>query len=124
MLATSLRTCGVSEECLADLRVALSEAVTNVVDHAADGDNYEVVCCIDDDKCVIEVLDRGRGFDAAELGRAEADPDSEAGRGIQLMRRLVDGVQFENRPGDGSVVHLEKILRWKEGAPLHANGTA
>jgi len=118
MLATSMRIVGVDEECVGDIKVALSEACTNVLDHAQDGDNYEVVCYLDDDECVIEVIDRGGGFESASMGVDHAEIDSEAGRGIQLMRRLVDRVRFENRPLGGTVVHLEKDLQWRVDAPL------
>lgn len=118
MFATSMRIVGVTDECVNDIKVALSEACTNVLDHADEGDHYEVLCSLDDDVCVIEVIDRGNGFDSSLHGLANADFESEAGRGIQLMRRLVDRVRFENRPRGGTVVHLEKKLNWREDAPL------
>src|SRR5262245_61873260 len=107
MFASSMRLVGVADDCLADVKVALTEACTNVLDHAIDGDDYEVVCYLDDDKCVIEVIDRGHGFDHVSLGETLPATDSEAGRGIQLMRTLVDQVQFVSRPRGGTVVHLE-----------------
>ena len=73
---------------------------------------------LDDDCCVIEVIDAGRGFDADQLGHAEADPGAEEGRGILLIRTLVDRVNFRSRPERGMVVHLEKRLRLSEGSPL------
>jgi serine/threonine-protein kinase RsbW len=118
MLSTSMHIVGVEDDCVGDINLALSEACTNVLDHAEDGDNYEVVCYLNDQKCIIEVIDRGAGFESADLGIDHADPESEAGRGIQLMRRLVDRVRFENRPRGGTVVHLEKALYWREDAPL------
>jgi serine/threonine-protein kinase RsbW len=118
LFATSMRIVGVADECADDIKVALSEACTNVLDHAVNGEDYEVVCCLDDDKCVIEVIDRGGGFDSAFLGLSEAGTEAEAGRGIQLMRRLVDRVRFENRSKGGTVVHLEKALFWRDDAPL------
>src|SRR4051794_37451584 len=84
VLDSSMRTLGVSEDCLTDIEIALTEACTNVLDHAAQGDEYEVVAGLDDSRCVIEVIDTGRGFDAEQLGHGEADPTSEQGRGIQL----------------------------------------
>jgi hypothetical protein len=50
------------------------------------------------------------------LGLAEADSTAEEGRGIHLMRALVDKVEFTSRPQTGTVVHLEKALRWSDGA--------
>jgi len=118
VLKSSMRTLGVEEDCLTDIEIALTEACTNVLDHAAMGDEYEVIAGLDDNSCVIEVIDTGRGFDAERLGHADADPSAEEGRGIQLIRALVDKVHFRSRPESGMIVHLEKELRFKEGSPL------
>jgi len=118
VLNSSMRTLGVAEDCLTDIEIALTEACTNVLDHAAQGDEYEVVAGLDDSKCVIDVIDTGRGFDADRLGHAEADPSAEEGRGIQLIRELVDRVHFRSRPEEGMVVHLEKELHFTSGSPL------
>ena len=118
VLNSSMRTLGVEEDCLTDIEIALTEACTNVLDHAAHGDEYEIVAGLDDNKCVIEVLDTGRGFDADRLGHADADPSAEEGRGIQLIRALVDRVHFRSRPESGTIVHLEKELEFVSGSPL------
>jgi serine/threonine-protein kinase RsbW len=118
VLNSSMNTLGVSEDCLTDIEIALTEACTNVLDHAAEGDEYKVVAGLDDNMCVIEVVDTGRGFDADRLGLADADPSAEEGRGIQLIRALVDRVHFRSRRESGMIVHLEKDLAFTEGSPL------
>ena len=118
VLTSSMTTLGVAEDVLTDIEIALTEACTNVLDHAAAGDEYEVVAGLNDSACVIEVLDKGHGFDAEKLGHAEADPSAEEGRGIQLIRALVDKVQFRSRPETGMIVHLEKELQFTDGSPL------
>jgi serine/threonine-protein kinase RsbW len=118
VLNSTMQTLGVAEDCLTDIEIALTEACTNVLDHATAGDEYEVVAGLDDNRCVIDVVDTGRGFDADHLGRVEADPSAEEGRGIQLIRALVDRVHFRSRPERGMVVHLEKQLEFAEGSPL------
>lgn len=118
VLNSSMTTLGVAEDCLTDIEIALTEACTNVLDHAAQGDEYEVVAGLDDTRCVIEVIDTGRGFDAERLGHAEADPTAEEGRGIQLIRALVDRVHFRSRAENGTIVHLEKELQYVSGSPL------
>lgn len=118
VLNSSMKTLGVKEDCLEDIEVALTEACTNVLDHAADGDEYEVVAGVNDEACVIEVLDRGRGFDAETLGHLDAEPTAEEGRGIQLIRALVDKVHFRSRPETGTIVHLEKQLQYDDGSPV------
>ena len=118
VLNSSMQTLGVAEDCLTDIEIALTEACTNVLDHAAAGDEYEVIAGLDDNACVIEVIDTGRGFDAEKLGHIDADPCAEEGRGIQLIRALVDKVHFRSRAESGTIVHLEKELQYVDGSPL------
>jgi serine/threonine-protein kinase RsbW len=118
VLAATMTTLGVEREYVHDIGIALTEACTNVLDHAAGDDEYEVIAGLDDNVCVIQVVDRGRGFDGEHLGHAEADPNAEEGRGIQLMRALVDRVHFRSRPESGTVVHLEKTLAFRDGSAI------
>jgi serine/threonine-protein kinase RsbW len=118
VLATSIHTLGVEANCVEDIGIALTEACTNVLDHTNGDDEYEVVAGIDDNVCTIKVVDTGRGFDADHLGHAEADPSAEEGRGIQLIRALVDRVHFQSRPESGMVVQLEKKLAFRDGSAI------
>ncbi|MCK9898448.1 ATP-binding protein [Frankia sp. AgB32] len=126
--AQSLKVLGVTQECINDVELALTEASANVLLHAQDGDEYEVSVGVDNEVAVIEVSDHGGGFGA------EFDPDAligaasdgtptegvpEQGRGIFLMRALMDQVQFHRVDGPyrGTRVHLEKTLVWEDSAP-------
>ena len=115
----ALRELGVMEECRSDIEVALTEACTNVLEHSGPGDNYEVAVTFDDEQCVIRVVDHGHGFDST-APRPLASGGAEGGRGIALMHALVDQVQFESQPEEGTVVHLEKGLEYEEGGPVAA----
>ncbi|HYX43798.1 MAG TPA: ATP-binding protein [Acidimicrobiales bacterium] len=119
----ALREIGVAEDCAHDVSIAQSEACTNVVDHSGPGDEYEVSVEIDGDRCTIRVVDTGRGFDegAVEDG---ATADSERGRGIQLMKALVDRVHFRSDAGAGTAVHLEKTLRFRDDAVFGLRGAS
>jgi serine/threonine-protein kinase RsbW len=116
VLSRSLAVLGVDETVVADIELALTEACTNVLDHATDTDEYEVSAGIDGTTCIIEVIDRGGGFDSSTQGLVDAEPSAEDGRGIQLIRALVDKVTFTSRPQVGTVVHLEKQLSWGDGS--------
>lgn len=116
VLGDALRTLGAAEEGVTDILVAISEACTNVLEHAGPADSYEVVACVDDRDCVIRVVDRGRGFDPTTVRTARLD--DETGRGIQLMRALVDDVVVEGRPEGGTVVYLQKRLGWQGDSPV------
>jgi serine/threonine-protein kinase RsbW len=65
-----------------------------------------------DHRCEIRVIDTGHGFDFEVLGRSEAETTAEGGRGIQLMRALVDSIKFTSEPESGTVVHLVKDLEF------------
>src|SRR5579875_1111669 len=94
VLHSSLTTLGVADDCVSDIEIALTEACTNVLDHALDDDEYEVVARIVDDHCAIDVIDKGSGFEADAHGKQNAEMTAEGGRGIQLIRALVDNVHF------------------------------
>jgi serine/threonine-protein kinase RsbW len=117
VLGNSLRTLGVIDTCIDDIEVALTEACTNVLDHVQDGEAYHVTARIDEGSCILEVVDKGGGFDDSSHGHGDAVTDAETGRGIQLMRRLVDSVSFEPRTKGGTVVHLRKALQYDDDAP-------
>ncbi len=114
----ALREVGVNPECIGDIEVALTEACTNVLDHSGPGDEYEVQFTMNDEQCVIRVIDTGHGFDGESLGRTASDTSAERGRGIELMRALVDHVKFESKEEAGTIVHLEKELSFVGGSPV------
>lgn len=104
---------GVDVDCGDDIEVALSEACTNALEHAGPGHQYEVHLRLDGQRCVITVADTGTGFDGRS---SHPDPAAERGRGLSLMHALVDRVQFESKPESGTVVHLEKEIRFQDGS--------
>jgi serine/threonine-protein kinase RsbW len=120
ILKQSLETLGIVPDTISDIEVALTEACTNVLDHADGADAYEVSAGIDGEQCVVEVLDRGGGFDAS-MERIAGD-HAEDGRGIALMRALMDKMEFSNKSASGTVVHLEKQLVWKDDAVISRLG--
>ena len=89
--------------------LALTEACANVVQHAGEHDEYQVDVAIDDHVCRISVLDHGEGFDASSV---PTNPDSllEGGRGLILMRALVDRLAFREAEDGRHCVVLEKQL--------------
>lgn len=120
IIRSSMRTVGVTDDCISEIEIALSEACTNVLKHSGPGDEYEVTLELDTEKAVLVVVDRGNGFDvsgAVDGPRAEAT--AERGRGIELMRALVDEVKFASKPETGTVVHLEKTLEFHPSSPVH-----
>ena len=114
VLGDALRGLGVAEDCIADILIATSEACTNVIQHAHTPREFEVLAYVEDELCLLRISDHGRGLPREP--RAAADALSESGRGIMLMRELVDKVSFDTRPGRGTAVHLRKKLTWRDEA--------
>jgi serine/threonine-protein kinase RsbW len=94
-----------------DIEMALHEALANAVIHG-NGENsckrlYVSCRCYMDGEVSITVRDEGRGFDSSAL----RDPTSQEnrllthGRGIHLMKALMDEVCFEE---GGAVVMMRK----------------
>jgi len=102
-----------SDELLADLKLALTEAASNSVRHAygdQDPGVVEISYELFSDKLVIEVTDEGDGFDpvAAEV---TGDELSEGGLGIAIIRAIADEVEIGAQPGGkGSRLRFEKAL--------------
>jgi serine/threonine-protein kinase RsbW len=47
----------------------------------------------------------------------------ESGRGMAIMRACVDDVTMRSRPGQGTVVSLQKRIEWRTDAPLAQRAT-
>ncbi len=109
---------GVTSECIDDIRLALSEACTNVIEHAGATEDYEVRLDLDSERCAISVLDAGQGVDVSGLSSAMPDPESPRGRGIALMTALTDNVEFSAQPGVGTMVCFLKRLSLTADGPL------
>ena len=98
------------QQCSLNVPVALTEALSNAILRGNGGDidkQVRVRACVDGTELVLEVFDEGAGFD---LDDCTVDPTSadnierEDGRGLFLMRRLMDRV--ERFTDNGNVVRL------------------
>lgn len=114
VLGDALRGLGVSEDCIGDILVAASEACTNVVRHSTTTE-YEVVGRIDDETCKLEITDHGTGFRRPAAGAAVDQDLAESGRGMNIMRALVDDLTLTATP-NGVSVALCKRLTWHDEA--------
>ncbi|MEW6473978.1 MAG: ATP-binding protein [Actinomycetota bacterium] len=118
VVKNALRSFGESEDCVEAICLALSEAGTNVIEHAALDDAYEVRVQIDEQHCAISVKNTGNGFDAAALRGVMPDPLSPRGRGVAIMRTVMDRVDFDSGEETGTIVHLVKTLTIEPGGLL------
>jgi serine/threonine-protein kinase RsbW len=125
VLGDAMRGLGVSEDCVADILLATCEACTNVVKHAQATARYEVLASIDEEQCVLKIVEIGEMGDLASpewstlSGPAATPlPDAESGRGIKIMQALVDDVTFDTEPEHGTIVYMQKRLTWRDEALL------
>ena len=109
---------GVTEDCVEDIQLALSEACTNVIEHASTDDEYEVQVRVDDQQCEISVRNAGSDFDAAALTGLMPDPRSATGRGVAIMHALMDSVDFTSDPQGGTIVRLVRALTVRDDGPM------
>ena len=124
LLHSSMDRLGIEQECISDMELAVTEACTNVLQHATGtGDEYEVAVELNQSMCEITVTDAGEGFDHGSVNASPA-ASAESGRGIQLMKALVDKVQFLSRPQAGTIVHLVKELELRNNSVLRVLGGA
>jgi serine/threonine-protein kinase RsbW len=78
---------GVDEGSVADLLLAVTEACTNVLRHSGHGRSYEIVARVTGNRCQLEVVDRGRGFDLGGLPARRAAIRRPVLRVVALHRR-------------------------------------
>jgi serine/threonine-protein kinase RsbW len=89
---------GFEPEDVYDLKLAVTEAVTNVIRHAA-VDHFQVEYKILPGAVEITVVDRGGGFD---VGGPTEQPADHGGFGLAVIRSVVDEVTLDSTTGDGT----------------------
>lgn len=125
--AVVARYLGFPEDRTADLQLAVSEAVTNAIEHG-NGGRFDIQVgvhfVLEHDRLAIRVIDQGGAAPSlADHARVSIDEkleeDMPRGLGIFLIQQLVDGV--ETRTGDGRT----EFIMWfnlKETPRLAAAG--
>lgn len=118
-------------EELADIRTAVSEAVTNAIIHGYEnlhgygkhGDSQPsyiqsnpgkvfIRCCLEDDLLLIEVKDKGKGI--ADIEKAmeplfTTKPEYDrSGMGFAFMESFMDDLEVRSEPGKGTTVRMIK----------------
>jgi serine/threonine-protein kinase RsbW len=94
-----------------DVALATQEALKNVIQHACPADNnMHLECIADHDRITVEVSDLGMGFDVVEVEETPVSPMESHGRGIRIIRGLMDEVRITSEQ-EGTIVHMEKIHR-------------
>lgn len=98
-----------------NLAIAVTEAVSNAITHGNKKDKKKKViirCRLSPDKLTVYVKDEGKGFDLNKITNP-LDPKNilkETGRGIFILRSLMDEVDFKFSE-DGTEVKMVKYKK-------------
>jgi serine/threonine-protein kinase RsbW len=101
------------DELLGDLKLALTEAVSNSVRHAyADGAGFVSIAYeLTGATLAVEVVDDGQGFDPQRPPALEGEELTEGGLGIAIIRTIADEFELDSQPGvRGSRLRFVKRL--------------
>jgi serine/threonine-protein kinase RsbW len=103
----------IDEETTTALQIAVIEAGTNAIQHGnvfASDKTVRFEFKIFPEEICVWVADFGKGFDPSKVANPIDDSAllDTHGRGLYLMRTMVDDVAFETRPDHGTTVCLKK----------------
>ena len=105
---------------LADLRTAVSEAVTNCIVHAYRDTIGPITIQMKlyaDGRTVIKIRDRGCGIEDVDRAMEPlftTGGDDRSGLGFSVMESFTDRLRVSSKAGRGTVVSMEKYIAVKE----------
>ncbi len=103
-------------EELADIKTAVSEAVTNSIIHGYDNKDgvIHINCKLHDKVIEIEVIDYGKGIENIEMARQAlytSKPELDrSGMGFTIMESFMDEMKVESILGMGTKVFMKKKI--------------
>ncbi len=102
---------------LADIKTAVSEAVTNAVIHGYENSIgiIEITVRIFDNRMVeITVADKGKGIEDIELARqplfTTGNSEERSGMGFTVMESFMDNLTVESKKDEGTIITMNKQL--------------
>ena len=111
-----------SIEELADIKTAVSEAVTNSIVHGYDKTQgiVKIKAKLKENQIIIEISDKGKGIENVEAAKEPlytTKPNLErSGMGFTIMESFMDKLEVESILGLGTKVTMTKIIKPKEKA--------
>ena len=103
-------------EEVADVKTAVSEAVTNAIIHGYEKrqGKIRIVCRISDNQFFMEVSDKGKGIlnveEAMQPMYTTKPEEDRSGMGFAFMEAFMDEVKVESEPEKGTCVRMKKII--------------
>ena len=104
-------------EELADIKTAVSEAVTNCIIHGYENKQgiVKIVSKIKENEIIIEISDSGKGIENIEMAKEPlytTKPNLErSGMGFTIMESFMDSLNIESIVGLGTKVTMVKIIK-------------
>ncbi len=101
-------------EELADIKTAVSEAVTNAIIHGYEGKMgvVKIECSIEDNKIEIVISDQGKGIEDIQEARQPlytSKPELErSGMGFTVMEAFMDEVDIQSQKDIGTLIRMVK----------------
>ena len=103
-------------EEVADVKTAVSEAVTNAIIHGYEKkvEKIQISCRLDGQTLYIEVKDQGKGIEDVEkamqpLFTTKPEMDR-SGMGFSFMEAFMDHILVESKVGEGTTVKMQKEI--------------
>lgn len=107
-------------EELADIKTAVSEAVTNSIIHAYEDETgiITIKCKLFGNSATIEISDNGKGIENVEMAKEPlytSKPNLErSGMGFTIMESFMDELKVESILGLGTKVTMKKVIKQQE----------
>ena len=111
-------------EEVADIKTAVSEAITNAIIHGYEQrvEKVKIHCSIENQLFTVEISDRGKGIANVEKAMepmfTTKPEDDRSGMGFSFMEAFMDEVHVYSKEGEGTKVIMTK----KMGEKNHLNG--
>ena len=104
---------GFDIEAIDDIKVAVSEACTNIIRHSHDHSNYTYEVDIEREEkgITITVADQGVGFVPEEYSEPVLGDTRGGGMGIYILKALMDEVDIQSEVGVGTNIRMKKYLQ-------------
>ena len=103
---------GLNDDQAAEINMALIEACINAFEHSESDKQIEIHFKIKDDLLEIQVTDKGIGFDKSKVAIPKIEEklgaDYKRGWGLQLIKELMDTVEFESTEKGTTVTMTKK----------------
>ncbi|MDO5061610.1 MAG: ATP-binding protein [Peptostreptococcaceae bacterium] len=105
---------GFNIEEIDDVKIAVSEACTNVIKHSKVS-NFDLFFAQGSNFMEIEIQDRGIGYDFSSLKDPELNDQRESGGlGIYIIKMLMDEVIIDSELNKGTTIYMRKQIGKEE----------